>query len=138
MTKVTQYNDFSCFAACLESFLRDNQKPFDHRKFIQDNLDLFNRGQKIEGSCSMENFAEVAKRIGLGFERIFKMRGITFSKPKETILIGAHWLDKESDNHVVRYYRKEKKNIIVMNPRIGDFDILMPEWIIGIFKFSVA
>jgi hypothetical protein len=138
MTKILQYNDFACFTACLESFLIDNKRQFDHQKFIQANLDLFNGGEHIEGACNSENFPEVAKRIGLGFEQISKFTGIKFSPDRETILFGALWHGKESDKHVVRYFAKDNGRLRVMNPRIGDFDDLDPSWIIGIYKFSLT
>ena len=141
MTKVIQYNDFSCFAACLESFLKDNNRPFDHQKFILANLDVFHGGETIEGSCDSDSFAEVAKRIGLGFEHIqefSKSKGITFSEPKETILFATYWQGEKSDKHCVRYYTEERGKWKVMNPKTGDFDYLDEDWIFRVYRVSAA
>jgi hypothetical protein len=138
MTFIRQYNDFACFAACLESFLRDNQRVFDHENFIKNNLDLFNEGKDIQGSCDVANFQEVANRVGIKYEIITKLSGIKFSPPKETILFGVFWDGKESDKHVVRYYKKNLDKLKVMNPlRVDDFDEIKSEWIKAIFKFSI-
>ena len=116
----------------------DNQKPFDHQKFIQANLDIFHGGEHIEGACDSDNFPEVAKRMGLGFDRIINLAGITFSPPKETIVFATFWKGKDSDKHAVRFFEQQNGQLRVMNPRIGDYDDLDASWIIGIYKFSVT
>jgi hypothetical protein len=138
MTKITQYNDFACLAACLESLLKDNQKPFDHQQFVQANLDIFHGGQRIEGACDSKDFPEVAKRIGLKFDRIPNWAGATFSPPKETIIFAAHWKGDHSHKHAVRFFEQRSGQLRVMNPLIGDYDDLDQSWIIGVYKFSVV
>ena len=50
MHLVKQYNDYACFGACLESFLRDLGQKFSHKQFIKNNLDLFYGRTHIEGT----------------------------------------------------------------------------------------
>jgi hypothetical protein len=103
MTKVIQYNDFSCLPACLESFFKDNQRQFDHKQFVKDNLDIFHGGECIEGACDSDYFAEVAKRAGLKFETIPPKSGATMQSPGETIIFATNWKGKTSDKHAVRF-----------------------------------
>jgi len=137
MKIVTQYNDYACFAACLESFLADNNREFDHKTFVAENPDLFNGGEAIEGACDTQNFEEVAKRLGLQFSRVTEVP-FAWNPPKETIFLFLWWKGDEGQKHCVRLHSPKKDSTLVMNPVAGHgLETIPSAWVRGFFKFAI-
>ncbi len=136
MTIVSQYNKYACFAACLESFLRDIGRDFDHDKFVKANLDLFCGGQDIEGCCNSVNFIEAADRVGIVLE--FLQSPATFELFKYGILLHLHWNADSAQNHCVRLQTIENGELSIINPLKSDSLDKAPEsWIRGAMKLSL-
>ena len=136
MTIVPQYNDFSCVAACLESFLKDNGENFDHEQFVKDNISLFSEREWCEGSCDSGDFDKIAALLGLTHEQIFTP-WFTATPPNEAIFLHVQLNEDKSKNHFVRFNRQIGDKVEVMNPERKDaLDEMPVKWIRGIHKFT--
>lgn len=135
MTIVPQYNKFSCVAACLESFLRDLGREFNHKDFVESNLDLFFGGTPEEGSCDINDLPEICKRIGID---ISPANGqIHLEGVRETIILAVYWMGDPGEKHFVRFAGKNEDALLVMNPSKEDsLDAIPKRWVCGVFKVS--
>jgi len=136
MTIVPQYNKFSCVTACIESFLRDLGRDFDHKKFVEANLDLFCGGTPEEGCCDISALPEICKRIGISSSPVNGQ--IHLNGPNETLMLSVFWMNDPGQKHFVRLAGKNEDALLVMNPGKADsLDAIPERWIRGIFKISV-
>lgn len=134
ITVVGQYNDFSCFVACLESIKRDWGDPnFRHEKFVKDNLDIFNGGDKHEGLC--QNPEEACARAGLKFEMIYG--DFSFEHSDAAVLLFIWSRNEEKNKHFVRLVDMYPEKVKVMNPSIPNcYDCIPHEWIKSTVKIT--
>ncbi|MCB1232930.1 MAG: hypothetical protein KDN19_21985 [Verrucomicrobiae bacterium] len=134
MTLVTQYNEFACFAACLESIKRDwGDCCFRHKKFVESNLEIFNGGNKHEGLA--QDPIEACRRAGLDAEWF---SGSISYNPDQTAVLLYIWIgNQESEKHVVRLLRPFPDKLKVMNPVESNcYDCISPEWVKAMLKVT--
>ncbi len=134
ITVVGQYNDFACFAACLESIKRDwGDSEFTHEKFVKENLDIFNGGDKHEGLCS--NPFEACRRVGLHGDII---SGDFEFDHSDTAIIMSIWSGGlEKNKHFVRLFDSYPDKHKVMNPTYSDcYDCIPHEWVKVVIKIT--
>ena len=136
MTIVTQYNNYACVAACLESIKKDfGDSDFSHKEFVQDNLDLFSGGLDTEGACDFFKIREIATRAGL--EAGECKNGTLTNSDSEAAILFVYWGDDEGNKHCVRLHSSDDKTTKVMNPmNPNHLDEIPISWIKGGFKIK--
>jgi hypothetical protein len=114
MTPVKQINGYTCFLACIESFLRDKGKPKTQADMIKE--------LEQKALCDANGWVPFDKLgdacLALGID----LSDVPYQFPPNTmyadgsLLIGTHI----PGNHVVRFCRQEGQDkIVVMDPSEG-------------------
>lgn len=129
MTAVQQYNDYACVAAYLESIKKDfGSTDFDHQVFVLQNLDLFNGGQEIEGSCDLRLLGQVLQRCGLK-GKVIVNGALACAPHDEAIVLFVYWDGLSGQKHFVRAGQQEQDNVQVMNPQGATMENIPVAWI---------
>lgn len=136
MTLVSQYNSYSCVAACIESILKDSGLvDFSHEDFVKSNSDIFKGGSKEEGACELSDVSVALDR--LGFDCVIHDMSQPIVLTNSDFLLFVYWNDLERDKHCVRLRQFTPNGLEVMNPtNPNNYDIIPHQWVKAAFRIN--
>ena len=114
MTPVKQINGYTCFLACIESFLRDKGKPKTQADMIKE---LEQKALcEANGWVRFDKLRDACLALGIDFSNVDFHFPIDPLYEDGSLLIGTH----KPEDHCVRFFKHEGEDkILVMDPAEG-------------------
>jgi hypothetical protein len=120
MYKVKKTLTDSCFLACIESYLLDNNIEYIDQKYMVQKLSAINLCSGT-GVVQFDHIKCACRVINIELNEVKYHFPIHNNYNDGALLIGT---SKGNNHHCVRYYKQEEEaKIIVMDPESGDYMI---------------